>query len=343
MADIQSFTYDLITSTTGKPQPVRHTISLAQRYPFAFENQLRKTGVMEFETRIEDFDAYYPGSYASRIEAVTVDVDGIIPVSGISGALTNSGISAYRTPSSVVMDPGGRGLKYRIQSKETLVLSDYRPREDALLVTEDRRMMRVFQGAGVASTWRLELPKAINDIDYGTLVDVRLTFYYRARFDPQLRETVLAELAAQPGQTTGSRALPLRWFYPDAFFHFQDTGELGITIKTSDFRRNETKPMLTQVGLVVSTDGTVSANNLKVGLATPGRAAVVERTDANGVIDSDVAGSGWAALVGGRANGEYKISMTRANNPQLVRDERFVLAPVINAALILGYSFTPKA
>jgi hypothetical protein len=343
MADIQSFTYDLITSTVGKPQPLRQTISLAHRYAFAFENQFRRTGVMEFETRIEDFDAYYPGTYAGRIEAVTVDVDGIIPVEGISGSLTNSGISAYRTPSSIAAAPGQRGLKYRVQSKETLVLSDYRPREDALLLPDDRRMMRVFQGAGVASTWRLELPKAINDIDYGALIDVRLTFYYRARFDPQLRETVLAELAAQAGQTARTRALPLRWFYPDAFFHFQDTGELAITLKTSDFRRNETKPALTHVGLVVATDGSVPLSNLAVRLSTPTRAAVLAKTDPQGVIDSDVAATGWSALAGGRANGEYELAMTAADNPQLVRDGRLVLTPIINIALVLGYSFTPKA
>jgi Tc toxin complex TcA C-terminal TcB-binding domain len=342
MADIQSFTYDLITSTVGKPQPLRQTISLAHRYPFAFENQFRKTGVMEFETRIEDFDAYYPGTYAGRIEAVTVDVDGIVPVEGISGSLTNSGISAYRTPSSIMAALGQRGLKYRVQSKETLVLSDYRPREDALLLPDDQRMMRVFQGAGLASTWRLELPKAINDIDYGALIDVRLTFYYRARFDPGLRETVLAELAAQAGQNARTRSLPLRWFYPDAFFRFQDTGELAITLKTSDFRRNETKPALTQVGLVVATDGSVALGNLAVRLSTPTRSPALAKTDPKGVIDSDVEATGWSALVGGPANGEYKLAMTAADNPQLVRDGRLTLTPIINIALVLGYAFTPK-
>ena len=33
LADIQTFTYDLITSTAGKPQPVKQTISLAQQLP----------------------------------------------------------------------------------------------------------------------------------------------------------------------------------------------------------------------------------------------------------------------------------------------------------------------
>ena len=59
--------------------------------------------------------------------------------------------------------------------------------------------MRIFQGAGVVSTWKLELPKEINDIDYGALLDVRLTFYYKARYDPELHALVIQELASRPG------------------------------------------------------------------------------------------------------------------------------------------------
>ena len=39
---------------------------------------------MEFETRIDDFDYLYPGTYAGRIENVEIEVVGIIPSSGIS-------------------------------------------------------------------------------------------------------------------------------------------------------------------------------------------------------------------------------------------------------------------
>src|SRR5439155_168653 len=201
----------------------------------------------------------YPGTYAGRIEAIEVEVDGIVPVSGISGTLTNSGISSYRVPSSSWPTPSSSGLKYRVQSKETLVLSDYQVRQDALLISSDQRMLRIFQGAGVCSSWRLELPKAINDIDYGALTDVRLTFYYKARFDPTLHDRVLAQLTSYPGVNVRQRGIPLRWLYPDAFFHFQDTGELRITLQASDFRRNETNPTLKNIGLLIGTNGSVSA------------------------------------------------------------------------------------
>jgi Tc toxin complex TcA C-terminal TcB-binding domain len=342
MADIQGFTYDLITSRMGKPQPIRQTISLAERHGFAFENQLRKTGSMEFQTTFDDFDGLYPGTFAGRIDSVEVDIDGIVPVNGISGTLTNDGISLYRTPSTVATT-GGTGVKYRVQSKETLVLSDYIPQRDALLFAADQRMSRIFQGAGVVSTWRLDLPKAVNDIDYGALVDVRLTFYYKARYDPDLRASVLADLAARPSAQARQQGIPLRWVYPDAFFHFQDTGVLAITLAPADFRHNETKPVLTSVGILVATDDTVPAVGLKVSLATPSHPSIPSQTDADGAISSDIPASGWGPLAAGSALGNYQITMTAADNPTLVANGKLALGPIVNIALILGFNYTARS
>ena len=200
--------------------------------------------------------------------------------------------------------------------------------------------MKVFQGAGVASSWQLDLPKAINDIDYGALTDVRLTFYYKARFDPTLRDVVLAQLAAQPGVNGRQRSLPLRWLYPDAFFRFQDTGTLDVTLRAGDFRFDQRNPVITSLGVLVATDGTVPPGNLRVSLSTPTQAAVGATTDASGAITSDA--GPWAPLAAGTAVGAYRFAMTAADNPQLVHGGVFSLAPIVNVVLILGYSFTPR-
>jgi hypothetical protein len=342
MADIQQFTYDLITSTAGKPQPLTQTIALAQRYPFAFERQFRKTGVLEFETRIDDFDLAYPGTYAGRIENVEVELVGLVPVTGISGTLTNSGISAYRTPASASA-PGTSGLKYRLQSKETLVLSDYSTRRDNLLLSSDQRMMRIFQGAGVVSTWRLEIPKAINDIDYGALVDVRFTLYYKARYDPDLHDRVLKELASRPGINARQRGLPLRWVYPDAFFKFQDTGSLSLTLKAFDFKANETAPLITQVGAVIATTGGLAAGGIVVDLSTPGKNAATATSDNGGLIDNSTSGNPWSVLIGGSALGDYLLTVSASKNPSLVKNGKLDLSGIANIALILAYTFTPKS
>jgi hypothetical protein len=341
LADIESFSYDLVTADRTKPQPVRQTISLADRYPFLFETQFRKTGTMAFQTTIDDFDSLYPGTYAGRIRAIEAAVDGIVPVRGLSGTLTNEGISSYRVPASLV--GGGSGLKYRVQNRETLVLSDYAVRQDDLLAPQSTRMLRIFEGAGLASTWTLSLPKAVNDIDYGAITDVRITFYYDARFDPDLRDDVIATLNARPGFTARQRGIPLRWLYPDAFFHFQDTGVLTFGLKKSDFRSNETNPILTDVGLQVATDGSVPAAGLVVRVGTPAHPARIAATmDANGGFSSS-GGNPWAPLAAGTAVGDYTIEVTAADNPALAAGGPLDLSPIVNIALLIGYTFTPRS
>jgi hypothetical protein len=203
-------------------------------------------------------------------------------------------------------------------------------------------MLRIFQGTGVCSSWRLELPKAVNDIDYGALTDVRLTFYYKARFDPGLRDRVLGHLASLPGATARQRGIPLRWLYPDAFYLFQDTGQLGFNLSAADFRHNETHPVVTAIGLLVQTDGTVAASGLKLNLATPAHAGVTAQTDAEGRIGSS-AGSPWQPLAAGGALGDYTLTLGADDNPGLVHNGHLDLTPIVNLALILNYSFTPRA
>jgi tetratricopeptide (TPR) repeat protein len=342
MADIQNFTYDLITNTTTKPQPIKQTISLAQRYGFLFESQFRKTGTMSFQTTLDDFEMLYPGTYAGRIETVEVALQGIVPPTGVSGSLTNNGISTYRLPSANWNTTNG-GMKYRVQNKETLVLSDYSPRNDAMVIQTIPGMLRIFEGAGVCSTWTLAIPPSENNIDYGALTDVLVTFSYEARYDPGLSAKVIAALAGRPGAASSQQGIPIRWVYPDAFFAFQSSGSMSISLKQSDFPFNQRSPVITSIGVVVATVGGLSASGLKVQLATPTHAAAIGApTDANGVIDSTSAASAWLPLGSGTALGTYTITMTAADNPSMVTGGKFSLAGIGNIALVLGYSYTPR-
>lgn len=335
MADVQSFNYDLVTSTTPKPQPIAQTISLAQRYPFLFETQLRLAGRMEFQTTLDDFDLRYPGTYAGRIEAVEVAVDGIVPARGLSGTLANTGISHYRVPSS-----GGGVVKHRVQNSETLVISDFDPRRDALLDHPDARRLRVFEGAGVASSWTLEFPKDANDLQFASLIDVRLTFTYAARFDPDLKATVMQELASRPGANDRMRAFPLRWVFADAFFAFYDTGVLDFTLDRNDFSVTEALPELTGLSLVASATPAAGADGLVLTLTAPGAAPVKITTAADGSVDATAMNP---AVTGQSAFGDYRIALAATDNPSRVHDGALQLDDIDNVALILSYSFTPRA
>jgi hypothetical protein len=204
-------------------------------------------------------------------------------------------------------------------------------------------MTRIFQGAGVVSSWRLELPRAVNDVNYGALTDVRLTFYYQARYDPDLASAVKQDLATRPSINAGQRGIPLRWVYPDAFFRFQATGSLAMTLRAADFKYNEVNPKLSRIDLVVTTNGTKPASGIVLEVTTPGRTPQRATTNAKGVIDAEAAGGGWASLAGGNAVGDYVVSVPADANASLVSNGKLDLSSIVNIGLILGYSFTPRS
>ena len=335
MLDIDTFNFDMITSVTRKRMPVKHSISLASRYPYLFETELRRTGVMEFETKIEDFDIAFPGTFARRLERVEVEVDGVLPASGIRGVLTNGGISRDRTPDITVNT-------VRIQPKESLVLSEYTVREDAYVFPADPSRLGTFEGAGVAGTWKLEIPRGSNDLDYRAISDIRLVFYYQASYDAALAAAVQAQLAAFAGVNLHARNIPLRWSYPDSFFHFQDTGRLEFSVSPIDFPYNEENPQLKHLSVLVVADPGTDPTAWNVRLGTPGHpATVVAQPSADGDITAD-AGHPWQPLVTGTATGDYVIELRQDENPGLVSAGRLDLSSIQNIVVVFEYSYTPR-
>src|SRR5205823_15053880 len=60
----------------------------------------------------------------------------------------------------------------------------------------DDPILLPFEGNGVETTWRLELPKGANRFDFTTLVDVLLTVRYTALEDRGFRRKVLRAMGA---------------------------------------------------------------------------------------------------------------------------------------------------
>jgi Tc toxin complex TcA C-terminal TcB-binding domain len=341
MADIQQFTYDLITSKRGKKQLVKTSISLATNYGYLFQTQLVANGQMTFETTLDDFDSVFPGSYGGRIRAVSVDVQGIVPPTGISGSLTNGGISFYRLPSDIATP--ANPSKVRIQDSDTLILSDYNPNVDGELNSITGNQLGIFEGAGVASTWALSLPKQLNNINYGTLTDVVLTFLYETRFDPQLVSTVLSDLSSRPGYYDRQWAIPLAWLYPDLFYGFVSNGSLTLSLAASDFDLNQTSPKITAVSLLLAMTPGTTAEGITITLTPPGLSQVTGVTNSNGVITSQGPGSTWAGAAGGSALGNWVVNLPVASNPKLAPGGALDLSQLINMVLVLDYSFTPRS
>ena len=78
----------------------------------------------------------------------------------------------------------------RLQLSETMLLSDFRVVNDSLVFRDDGIFSGIFEGAGAASSWELELPVPQQRLNYGLISDVRVTLYYEAFYDAQLDQWV---------------------------------------------------------------------------------------------------------------------------------------------------------
>ena len=335
--DIDYFTYYHITNVQHKNVPIKQTISLADNYSYLFETRLRRTGRMEFDTRMEDFDVVHPGTYMQRIESMEVEVVGVLPSTGVHGTLTNGGISRYRTP-----DVGN--IKYRFQPKETLMISEYRVKDDALVFPADPKQLKIFQDAGVASSWTLEIPRATNDLNFDLLADVRLIFYYKAFYDPNLAMAVNDKLSKYDGIHRRVRSIFLRWIFPDAFFGFQDTGKLAFSIDVSDFPYNELNPQITNLAAVIGIAPGIDPSGWKIRLGVPAHYATIAASPNSKGIISLAENPAWLPLKAGAAFGDYLFEVLAADNPELALKPNGVpkLDSIKDLVLILEYEYTPR-
>lgn len=308
-----------------KQVPIKHTISLAQSFPFQFEFGLRRTGRMQFDTSLDLFDSAYPGTYRQRLEGVEVEFVGLLPRGGVRASLTHGGLCFYRTADDQVA--------FRLQPRETLVLSEFRASQDSLLLPADPRQMKVFQGAGVSGSWVLEVPAELNELDFRTLVDVRMTFYYRAFYSESLARMVRTRLEGKDSHQR-STSVSLRWLFPEAFFQFLDSGETQFELTDQDFAANQLDPQLARVSLLVSTRPGAVLGNLEFGLAVPGHPdAIFARPNAQGIITPADAPA-WQDLGKGPALGAYRLCVGQPHGP--------LADAIADLVLILDYRFTPR-
>jgi hypothetical protein len=344
MADVQSFTDTLLGTRRTKFQPITHVLSLATRHSYDFETQFRKTGRIAFDTTPDDFDLAYPGTYGGRIRHVEVQLIGLVQPTGISASLTNGGLSFYRTPTDTWTDPNTDHTRKRVQTAETLVISDFDRRGDPGAAAGDQRETGILAGAGVIGSWVLDVPPESNDLDYHLVTDALITFTYDTRYDPALATKVRQILASQPGAHTTQLAIPLRWLYPDAFFDLVNNHTATVHIVPSDIPLNQTATQLTQVGLLATTSGGHSPAALTIDVTAPGAgAASVAVSDADGLSTSTTAGSPLTSQLGRPVVGDWTIAVPPADNAAWMTAGALDLSALANLTLLLEYSYTPRS
>ena len=299
LADIDSFTYQAIATRTRKSSRIKDVISLATDYPAQFD-AFRASGMLTFETDLYELDRKHPGFYAQRIEAVEVELIGLLPDnSAPEGTLTAGGVTNFRKLDGSV----GK----RVHQVNTMALSNFTPRDDSFLYSTDTGVRGLFQGYGAGATWQMHLPRRSNNFDFRRILDVNLMLYYTAMYDSALEASVLTT-PPRDGELEMLRTFALRYDFPDIWYAFYQSGlasfaldavrlpfnQQNFNVKSTQFRI-VTKPGISNQGIAL----TITGPNGFSGTAT---------TDASGSVSS--ADPALAGLAGASPLGGWTVQVT---------------------------------
>jgi hypothetical protein len=240
-------------ATEQRRRELTKVISLAAAAPVELE-QLRREGWLELTTSLAWFDRDFPGHYLRLIKSVTLTLVGLIPPGeAIHATLSNDGLSR------VMVGPPFDTTRVIQRLPESISVTTASNGSGLFELRLDDPILLPFEGNGVETTWRLELPKGANRFDFTTLVDVLLTVRYTALEDRDYRRKVLRSLGANSDgwvNVDGMGIFSARDRFADAWYQFQNptflptAGSNGASqparpyslrfdLKPSDFRPNE--------------------------------------------------------------------------------------------------------
>jgi hypothetical protein len=213
-------------------------VSLAQVAPLQFLT-LKSTGTCTVHLDESLFDRDFPGHYLRRIKSVAITIPCVTgPYTGVHAQLT--------LLANKVRWSSDAGLKYLEDGVDSRFRYDYAAKQPIVTSTaqNDTGLFEVnlrderylpFEGAGVISTWQIDLNQSQNTFDVNTATDVILHVRYTSRDGgPKLAGAVPAP------SVTGVRLLSARQDFPDKWqqFFYPASGaeqKLVLTLTTSLF------------------------------------------------------------------------------------------------------------
>ena len=201
--------------TDGRKSQLTKTFSLARLAPIEFA-RFRDTGVLVIGTPQALFDRDFPGHYLRLVKRMRLSVIALIPpTEGIRATLSTPGTSRV-----VIAGDAFRTVVVR-RDPETVGLSS--PREATglfeLVPDSQPELLLPFEGTGVDTIWRLELPKAANPFDYSTIADVLLTLEYTALNSFDYRQQVIQTLDPE---LSVDRPFSFRQEFPDQWYELNN-------------------------------------------------------------------------------------------------------------------------
>jgi hypothetical protein len=239
-------------STDQRRREIELTLSLAAVAPVELQ-RFRETGLMNFSTATSWLDRQFPGHYLRLIKNVSVSVFALVPPGeGIKATLSNSGVSRVMSGPPFAEE----AIIYRLP--EAVSLSSPTNATGLFELRPDDPKLFPFEGSGVATLWRLEMPKGSNRFDFSTIADVILKVRYTALEDATYRQQVLAAMGQDEAgyvPTEMRRAFSVRQSFPDEWYALKNSAPGSAIVPrfiAADYLPNESERRIRAVTVLVS-------------------------------------------------------------------------------------------
>lgn len=257
---------------------IKKSISLLQSNPLELIN-LKNKGVCNFEFAEKLFDLDYPGHYRRQLKSVSITIPAIVgPYQNIKASLT-------QLTNKIIMKPDLNAVNYLLGDENAsapdsdVLRSNWKINQQIVLSTgvndfglfqlnfSDERYLP-FEGTGAVSTWKLEMDKVSNPIDFESISDIIIQLNYEAlagdeRFKANVKK--LPELSV----FFGYQLLNLKEQYASEWFTFMNPETvdneqlLCFCVNENLFRRNLNDLTVSDISLMLSlTDNTVFEGEL---------------------------------------------------------------------------------
>ncbi|MHB9147286.1 MAG: Tc toxin subunit A-related protein [Candidatus Amoebophilus sp.] len=224
---------------------IEKVISLAQLDPQALQD-LKNNGSCSFDLTEQDFDYDYPGHYCRQIKSISLSFPALLgPYQNIHATLTQTG-------SKVLLQADVNGIKYLLgksneQPEASILRVDMRASQQIALSQglndnglfvlnfDDTRYLP-FEGTGVVSSWRLDMPKPYNAINFDSITDVIIRLQYTALSGGSVFQATVEQ---NLGDFKGNQLLMMAQEYASAWYGFiQQEHPLQFSVGPNLFRPN---------------------------------------------------------------------------------------------------------
>jgi hypothetical protein len=216
-------------------------ISLIMNDPMALI-KLKETGQCEVFLPEALFDADYAGHYMRRVKSVSLTIPCVVgPYTSINCTLTLLS-NKTRIKSEV-----GSGYEEDLESEDRRFVGNFAAMQSVAtshaqndsglfeLNFRDERYLP-FEGAGVISRWRIDMPKDCNAFDFSTLTDVILHLKYTAREGGEMlgraAKKAMQDAIKDPVDAPLARLFSAKHEFPTEWHRFLHPTDLAATTQT---------------------------------------------------------------------------------------------------------------